>query len=334
MSQKYQRAEINKFVASSGPSSPIAAIVASPEVQAYLEAFEAADSEAMVSQARYRRYANLALRATTFGTLVGALLLLPFDQGIVDFPRGGIGALQTLALLITIVAIWWIGRRRPGDTWITSRAIAEQKRGELFAAILGTSLATAVDKRLVIQQKLECIHTAHVEGQLRYFDKSTARHAKAARRTTPLRLFGYALIVLGAGLGAVSLLQLLESLGVVLPASLVMWTGLLSTLDLSRWQLGFGTMASSLLAHATARSMLDQDERNAALYWMTAKNIRQFLERELRPAQVKAATGDLVAVKEFYRGVRQILEAEHMAWFLNRPPSDPVNHTVQGTMYS
>ncbi len=210
-----------------------------------------------------------------------------------------------------------------------SRAEAEKKRGEIFDAILNTHPSGAYDEGVLTTQKFNCVMQAHFEDQLRYFEKASAKHAKAAKRSSPLRITGYVLIAAAILVGAIGLVQLANAFGLPVPPVLLDIAAMFSWGDLSRAQLGLGTMASSILAHATARSMLEQDERNAALYSLTARRLCEYLGQQKDHVQVRAAAGDLEAVKKFYQGARQILEAEHTAWFLSRPPSDPVSHTFE-----
>jgi hypothetical protein len=326
---KYQRLEIERFLGGLPAAAPLRAAVAAGGVWPAVDAFEAADKAAVAAQGRYRRAARLALRATTFGTLAGALLLLPLDQFLNGAPKYAIGALQTVSLICTLGAVWWLGRRRPVDAWMQSRAEAEQARGAIFEAVLEAHPAGAYDAGTLTAEKLDCIQQAHIDDQLRYFDKASRRHAKAASRNSPLRLAGYVLIGAAFIVGGVGLIQVAEAFGFVGFAALHGVASLFTASDLSRAQLGLGTMASSILAHATARSMLEQDERNAALYTLTARRLRAYLERNRGDVRARAAAGDLASVTAFYRGARQILEAEHTAWLLSRPPRDPVKHTFE-----
>ncbi len=102
---QYQRIEIDKYLASVVATAPIRAVAESDAVQERLAEFERADVAALKAQSLYRRAARTALRATTFGTLVGALLLLPLDRYLDGAPRIVVGALQTLSLFCTLGAI-------------------------------------------------------------------------------------------------------------------------------------------------------------------------------------------------------------------------------------
>ena len=91
-----------------------------------------------------------------------------------------------------------------------------------------------------------------------------------------------------------------------------------------RWQLGFNTAASALLAYASARAMITQDARNAALYAVTMKRLDDLRTPE-RLAAVRAAAdaGNEETVLAYAREAQAILDADHQAWMLNRPPADP-----------
>ena len=67
-----------------------------------------------------------------------------------------------------------------------------------------------------------------------------------------MRLVGYLLTSLSVALGALAALQVAMSIGIPISAGLRQVTDWLVTADASRWQLGLGTMASSLLARVSS----------------------------------------------------------------------------------
>jgi hypothetical protein len=328
-SKLYQRAKIEAYLQTVESDAPIRLAIDGPVAQSSLAAFEKADALALAFQQRYRRVGRLALWAATIGTLVGAFLLLPLDRWIDALSRGVIGGIQTMTLIVTFLAIQWIGWRKPIDQWMTHRAAAERQRGTVFEVIVTAIGPAGTDGKSLSMQKLDCLMTAHVEDQLRYFDKSCIKHKMAAGRATPLRLVGYVLVGIAMVFGAAALVQFLVTLGWPVPDWLTQAANAIAITDANRWQLGLGTIASSLLAHTNARTMMDQDERNAALYAATARKVREYVRDELEGVRVKAKAGENEAIVTFFRGVRRILEAEHLAWFLSRPPRNLVA-TAQG----
>ncbi len=90
-----------------------------------------------------------------------------------------------------------------------------------------------------------------------------------------------------------------------------------------RWQLGLGTLASALLAYASARTLIHQDERNAALYAHTGKRLDDLASTHGNAAILAAARGDGVAVIDYARAAQAILDADHTAWQFHHPPRDP-----------
>lgn len=319
---KYQRAAIEKHLATLSETAPIRAIAHGSDVEAKLAAFEAADERALMEQGRYRWWGRLALRATTFGTLVGALLLLPIDVWIDGLPRSVIGSLQTLALIVTICAVLLINWLKPIDQWMRYRAMAEQLRGQIFAAVVDGKAPNGTAPGALATQKLDLLLAAYVNDQLTYFDTTIRKLKKATSRYSPMRLFSYLLITLAGVLGVV---VAAKSIDLPLPSALQLLIDWLAVPNASRWQLGMATMASSVLAYATARTLMDQDHRNAALYAVTASKLRDFIADHLNSVTTTAAaTGDDGALRAFFANARQILEAEHMAWFFSHPPSGPI----------
>jgi len=323
----YQRAAIEEYLKGVPATAPIRAVVASPAVQDQLKAFEKADQDAIIAQARYRRYAYLALAATTLSALAGAVLILPLGQVLPEFPRPAASLIQTVSLLVSVIAIQWLLWRRPLDDWLASRARAEQLRGRIFEAILAEGTEDGGSSALV-RQKLDCAMAAHVEDQLAFFKNSATRHRTTARALSPLSVLGYLLLTLAVAIGFLGLPPLLTSFHVSVMPEIVAIAAALTPLEHSQWQLGFGTMASNLLAHMTARSMLDQDERKASLYEATADRISELVGAERAATEAAADQGDLAAVTAFFERLRRVLEGEHAAWSLSRPPKNPVRHRI------
>ena len=77
---------------------------------------------------------------------------------------------------------------------------------------------------------------------------------------------------------------------------------------------GLATVASGVLAHATAKTLMDQDERKAALYDITAKKLRRLIDRDLDKVKAAVARGDESALERFFADARSIMEQEHAVW--------------------
>lgn len=315
----YQRAAIEEFLKSLPADAPIRSVVASAGVSTQIDAYETADARALAAQAGYRAWGRRGLRATTFGILIGALLLLPLDRWFAGTPRTVIGALQTLALVITFGATLLIMWLKPLDQWMSHRAEAEQFRGKIFAAILNGTTPAGAYPAAVARQKLDLLMAAHISDQLSFFDKRTGEHKKLASNFSPVRLLGYLLIISAAALG---LAALINGLGISLPDALKRLVDLLVLPDANRWQLGITTMASGVLAHATARTLMEDDMRKAALYAVTATKLRRLVARDLPKVQAATANGDETALRTFFAEARSILEQEHAVWSFIRPADD------------
>ncbi len=307
--KSYQRLAIEKVVAARGPGDPAAALYALADAQATLAAFETADTAAIAAQERYQRWKERGLQATTFGVFVGALLLLPFGDRLDGWPRTVIGALQTLALLTTFAAIVIVAKFKPQDSWMISRGTAERLRGEIFERVAAAQVSG--DAGTVASAKLALIREAYIDDQVGFFEKRTRDHRKRASETSPLRIAGYLVILLAVALGAVVTLRALGVAPVLVVARVDQWIGLAHT---SQWQLALTTWASGILSYATARSLMHEDARKAALYDVTAKKLKTLIRREYAVMSVAAARGENAAVAAFFDKARTILEQEHAVW--------------------
>ena len=69
---------------------------------------------------------------------------------------------------------------------------------------------------------------------------------------------------------------------------------------------------------------MDQDDRNAACYGLTAEKLQSLRDRGLRSAEEAANSGRPAEVMAFCEAVQGILDAEHLAWRFARPPGVPI----------
>lgn len=293
--------------------APVRALIAAPAVEHKLAAFDAADAVAVKQQRAYRRVGRFSLWCMLIGALAGALVLLPLGAWIDGGPRKVIAAMQALALLFTVLTMIWISWRGSLGRWMRARAEAEALRADVFRALLQAGVAQAQ-----LPAALECFREAHLDWQLGYYRKRGGEHRKAAGSATPYKMLAYLLMGVSILLALVGLASFAAEAGVSIPR-VSDWLRSLVIPDSPRWQLGLGTMASSLLAFASARSFMDQDDRNASCYELAAAELDRLLASDWKNAQTAAEAGDAGAVLAFCERVQSVLSAEHLAWIFARP---------------
>ena len=294
-------------------TAPLRTVMATPDIEDRLARFDGADKIAIREQKSYRRFGRFALWATMIGAVVGALLLLPIDLS--DRPRKIVEALHALAMILTFVAIFWLSVRKSVGQWMQSRAGAERARAEVFRAIL----RVGAREPEFLAPALACFKDAHLDWQLGFFEKRGAQHRQSAGYAAPYRAVGYLLLTAALVLGFVGLANLAAELGWARsPLKDALQTLPLS--DTGRWQLGIGAIASSILAFASARSFMDQDDRNAACYALAAVELERIKRNDLPKAEAAAVGGNVADVLAFTEKVQAILDAEHLAWAFARPP--------------
>jgi hypothetical protein len=315
------RLAIERFIEALAPDAPLRGVVALAAVENLLQAFDAADAVAMEKQLSYRRAGRVALWSTMIGAVVGAIVLLPLDTWLAGWPRNVIEGVQTIALLLTFVALMWLGWRKPVDEWMAARAYAEGLRGDVFRMIIKQESDARESETVskLLPEKLRCFTSCHLDNQIAYFARQGDNHRRSARRLTPLRMVGYLLSGIAILIGLVSAVHFAIKFGLPIPPLLAGWTQWLAFTDSSRWQLGLGAIASSLLAFASARSLMDQDERNASSYKATASLLRRIRSDDLTSAEAAAKAGHTATVTGFCEKVQAVLSAEHLAWILSPP---------------
>lgn len=320
-SKSHLRQALEGFLGTVPPNAPIRRAFDSREIENQIAAFDAADSLALSKQRTYRRLGRLALRSATIGVLTGSLVLLPLDYWIDGWPRRMIEAIQAIAVLVSVATVICIALAKPCDRWMRARGEAERLRAEVFRDIRHVDMG--VDRALFLRQALDCFVKAQLQSQLAYLAERGAQHRKAASALTPIRILGYLLSAGSVLIGLALLSKLAAEFNLPLPPMIGTAAEWLLLPESGRWQLGLGTIASSVLAYASARSLMDQDDRNASSYLATAALVGELSRTELSDAQAAADAGDSAKVEAFCEKVQTLLSIEHLAWTLRQPPTDP-----------
>lgn len=311
-----QRREIDRFVATLPANAPLRVIAASPDFAMSLDQYEAVNQSALDAQRNARRSGRTWLAAATLGTIIGAILLTPLS----GLPKA-LGALQSVALMVSLGALWWISRRKPVDRWMVTRADAERLRRQLFETLIEAPTPAGADPAVTLRQKLECFVAAHLDYRLASFRSSAVNDRRAASQTTPLKLTSYAILAIALVFGAAVLIQAAAE-HYPIPSGIVAAANLVAVADANRWQLALSAIASSLLTYVGARADMDQNDRNASRYEATALLIERLRETRLPGARKAAAATEIDGVRAFTREVQIVLAHEHLAWFLSQDPLD------------
>lgn len=312
-----QRAAITKALANLPAIAPIRSLVGSQAFEDHLAAYEASNAKAVNAQTAYKRWAGFALVLATFATVLAAGTLLPVSALLPAAADRAVSGFQAAANILSLAVVWWLGRAGAIDAWLTRRAETERLRGALFADLVAAPAPPGADIKRLWREKLALFNTAHVDYQRTYFKSAAKRHTQAAGGLSVPRALATFAIVLSIVVGAV--------------AALDGWPTFLQTLapwlklaeEPVRWQLGLGTLASALLAYASARTLIHQDERNAALYTHTRTRLDDLVAARGPATEAAASDGDSDAVTAFVNDAQAILDADYTAWQFHRPPADP-----------
>jgi hypothetical protein len=105
--------------------------------------------------------------------------------------------------------------------------------------------------------------------------------------------------------------------------------------DPSKAQLALVACGSSLLAYASARSMMNQDRRNAALYRSTLTQLDDMVQDPntgLAAAERDIRSGKNQAAMTFFNNARDMLKQDHGAWLARQPSGNVTagpSHSVE-----
>jgi hypothetical protein len=314
---RHQRQRIDAFVASLPAAAPLRQLTGSQAFADRLAAYEAADATALQAQGRYKRWGGIALLLATLATSIAAAMLLPVSEWLSPDARHMISVLQADANIISLYIVWLLGKRQTVGRWLTTRAEAERLRGKLFGDLVRASVPAEVAASELWPQKLGLFNQAHVAYQQAFFRSAARRHGRAAASLSLPRAMAMLATMLSIGVGGIDAFGLWPAD----PDALASWLQLVD--EPARWQLGLGAIASALLAYASARTLMDQDERNAALYAHSLARLEALIGERGEAAAAAAAAGDGATVIDYARAAQTILDADYTAWQLHRPPDDP-----------
>jgi hypothetical protein len=314
-----QRVKIENHIATLTSETPLPTLTASQAFADRLTAYETANAAAIKAQNRYKRWGGVALSLATIATLIAAFTLIPISTLIGPEADRWISGAQAIANVVSLGIVWWLGRAGAIDHWLSQRADAERLRGELFADLLRAPTPPGAEDKLLWTQKLDLFNKTHIDYQRAYLQSAELRHTKSAGSLSKPRTIALIAIVLSVLIGGFAFFN-------IWPTDLLVHAPWLKLAEEPvRWQLALGTLASALLAYASARTLIQQDERNAALYRHTRQRLDGLIATRGAAVQAAAETGDGQAVMEYAEAAQAILEADHTAWQFHRPPRDPVN---------
>ena len=282
-----------------------------------MAAYEAANRIAIKAQGRYKRWGWFALSLATLATVIAAVTLLPVSALFPDHSTRIVSGLQSAANILSLAIVWWLNQSGAIDEWMTTRAEAERLRGVLFADLLAAPAPPDAPPGQLWSEKLTLLNGAHIDYQRRYFASAERRHMKGARGLSLPRWLAFGAIALAIIVGAATFFDLWP----VEVMKRAPWLKLSE--EPIRWQLGLNTLASSLLAYASARTMMNQDERNAALYRHSGRRIDELKAAEGAEVEGAARRDDGGRVVQYARAAQSILDADHQAWRLHRPLANP-----------
>ena len=314
MAGSYQRQELEAYAVD---APVVAGWLARAETAALLDAFDRADARALKRQGRYRKAAKGATVCTTIATVIAALFLmgLPLPPWI--------SVIQLAFVLGSVSAVLWISGHRLLDRWMRARALAEEARAGLFSSLVRAELPLGPAGEPALAAQLEAFVACHLASQRGYYKRRSADHAKAAGSVAPLKVLGYTIIFASIVVSIFVGLLTAADLGWIGRSGLIDGLRSLPVSEPHRWQLGLGALASASLSFSAAWTLINQDDRNAARYALTAGKLETETAAGLAAAQTAAGRGDRAGVLLFTDRIQFILDAEHSAWVASRPPGDP-----------
>jgi len=288
----------------------LARVLRTSKVEAPMLQFQRLDAEAVDAQRTYKRIvvrANTAVLATAIlsAGLLAIGLLASQNTGADAATNTATRSLNSLQVALTVIGLAalltgslasaWLTRVRAGrllETWMRTRAMAEQARLGYFEAVVDAPADEASDPPLALLA-LEYFRRYQLDVQIAFFTRRRMDHRKSAETTVTL-----------ASLAAV-------------PASLATAAGgVIGAIGDIRWLplAALGSVGAALAFFAASREAVTGDSATAERYGATLSKLELLRGRldEVRSAAV--AGPPTTIVKDFVKLVHDELAREQETW--------------------
>ena len=304
--------------------APLRNVIARPEIEATLVEFDSADVLAIKKQRSYRRLGRVALWAMMIGAIIGALVLLPIDPMACGLAATGHRRLpgacpgsdvrrSCMDQLSDKSVLQWMQYRSEADEGFARRSFAPscgRRRCEGVVAT-GACLFQRRPSRLATQLTLA---------------RRGIQHRKSAGLATPLQRCGLSdAWRLRSRLGVARLVSLAARYGIRpwwrrSARAAIQWLLPHEHAGAGNWV--WARSRSSVLAFASARTFMDQDDRNAACYGLDAPKSCESLSGSRVCGPLRRPPAVAARPRRSWpsaRPCREYLDAEHLAWSVCAP---------------
>jgi hypothetical protein len=296
-------------------AAPLRAVLEQKELKQIIHAFRTYDAEAAAAQRAYKREAKAAALAAFAAVAFGTVIILPGAPVIPAHIILAAAIAQTVLMAISLALSIKVGAARNFENWMEKRGQAENKRLELFAAVLDAEERTPSQPIPLLPLQLEYIRRYLLDEERVYYRKRGNQHRQASRSARNWRVAAL-LVLLASSLPA--LWALFE--GGLPPAITHIFEGSTEAASIiaQRFFVGLGFLASGLQLLLASYAVISLNDRNAARYLATADNLDALSETPLADARAAAERGDKSAALAFLALLSQEISAEHREWIALR----------------
>lgn len=259
--------------------------------------FESADAHAVDFQARFKRRAThtsiaifVGAAATAFLSVIptaeawmfGADKYASLIAGIVVFVASGVAIFNTQ--LISQLKLY--------DQWMENRARAETARLSYFKQAAQNLISAQPENRPLLLEYCCFFRRYQLQVQQEYYSGRSQQHNDSLRTTAKISAF--AAVIVAAFSGSSGLAGYFDQ-------ELISFAAL-------------GTIGVALTALASRLESINQDERNAARYKVTADVLSRVAEKYSEVQKALAAGKDPAVLLQFVDAVHEQLSLEHRQW--------------------
>ncbi len=305
-------------------AGPLVRILKSEAIKPIIISYNNADKKAEEYQKSYKKWGSIEVYLTAFAAIVGSILLYISNNpespnsnleqmsiNYINVIRISLLLVQAISLAGIASATNLLSKGKYFKKWMEERTKAEKKRIELFETVCGMrGVILPVEVRRneipLLLLQLEYFRRYQLEVQINYYRGRSKQHEVAANRWLTR---GAYIVFLG-------------TLAATITSSLTFYNDWINAFAI------MGVITPILLGVQSKLSLINQDERNAIRYNITAEHLGKKQQKlvEIRQA---ASKNDLEYVHRFIKDVNEVISVEHKQWLEKTNKTGEENSTVE-----
>jgi hypothetical protein len=261
--------------------------------------YEHHDNEAIQTQGKFKRFADLTTVsicvAAVSGSLLAALAATNFESWYIAASLFILGLISTIGGGLAVFCLHLVNSQKLLERWMSSRAKAETERLGYFSSLARHLVKHHQNDRYLYLLYLCMFKRYQIDIQLLYYTARSRDHRISHGKTATIGAVAALCLALGAGA--------MGMVGAFVPKVLPFAT--------------LGTIGAAISIYASRREELNQDERNSERYMRTADILSRLAEKhDTILDAIEGGESDEILLK-YVNAIADQLSLEHRQWTSN-----------------